>query len=140
MWHKDLIFVLPRQQLVAQYREACSIAKSWDEAGTPNHILVNKVLDYSVCHLFTYTCLIKDEMTTRGYKTRKDTWDRFYNHCLSIREKESFEPLAMINYPELYADWHNNRYFKQCYYNLQEKYDCYGITKEEWEKIVQLEI
>lgn len=24
---------------------------------------------------------------------------------------------------------------KQCYYNLQEKYDCGGITQVEWQKI-----
>lgn len=30
---------------------------------------------------------------------------------------------------------HNDRYLKQCYYNLQEKYDRGIITQEEWEKI-----
>ena len=34
------------------------------------------------------------------------------------------------NYPE-----HNDRYLKQCYYNLQEKYDRGIITKDEWVKI-----
>ena len=33
-------------------------------------------------------------------------------------------------YPE-----HNDKYLKQCYYNLQEKYDRGIITKEEWQKI-----
>ena len=28
-----------------------------------------------------------------------------------------------------------DRYLKQCLYNLQEKYDCGGISKEEWKKI-----
>ena len=35
----------------------------------------------------------------------------------------------------LFSKWHNDRYFWQCYYNLQEKYDCGGITEEEWQKI-----
>ena len=35
----------------------------------------------------------------------------------------------------LFEGWHNERYLKQCYYNLQEKYDCRGISKEEWMKI-----
>jgi len=30
-------------------------------------------------------------------------------------------------------------YLKQCYYNLQEKYDCGGISEEEWEKIKEVE-
>lgn len=25
--------------------------------------------------------------------------------------------------------WHNDRYFLQCFYNLQEKHDCGGITE-----------
>ena len=37
------------------------------------------------------------------------------------------------NYPE-----HNDRYLKQCYYNLQEKYDRHIITAEEWEKIIRI--
>lgn len=32
--------------------------------------------------------------------------------------------------------WHNDRYFLQCFYNLQEKHDCGGITDKEWCKIV----
>lgn len=36
--------------------------------------------------------------------------------------------------------WHEDRYFIQCYYNLQEKYDCGGISPEDWEKIKQLGI
>lgn len=35
----------------------------------------------------------------------------------------------------LFEGWHNERYLKQCYYNLQEKYDCGGISKEEWMKV-----
>jgi hypothetical protein len=29
----------------------------------------------------------------------------------------------------------NERYLKQCLYNLQEKYDCGGISQKEWQKI-----
>ena len=28
------------------------------------------------------------------------------------------------------------RYLKQCLYNLEEKYDCGGINKEEWKLII----
>lgn len=37
---------------------------------------------------------------------------------------------------DLYNDWHNDRYLRQCLFNLQEKYDCGGIPEEEW-KIIQ---
>ena len=31
--------------------------------------------------------------------------------------------------------WHNERYLRQCYYNLQEKYDCGLIKEREWREI-----
>ena len=46
LWHVDLIDVLPRKQLLSQWRECCAIAKSIADKGTPNHILVNKITDY----------------------------------------------------------------------------------------------
>ena len=36
---------------------------------------------------------------------------------------------------KIFKDWHNTRYLRQCLYNLQEKYDCGGIPKEEWDVI-----
>ena len=36
---------------------------------------------------------------------------------------------------ELFQDWHNGRYLKQCLINLQEKEDCGAIPAEEWKKI-----
>ena len=46
LWHKDLIAFLPRKQLLGQWRECCAIARNIAVNGTPNHVLVNKVLDY----------------------------------------------------------------------------------------------
>lgn len=48
LWHKDLIDVLPRQQLIAQWRECCCIAKNIADNGYPNHILVNKIMDFGL--------------------------------------------------------------------------------------------
>ena len=41
---------------------------------------------------------------------------------------------------ELFKNWHTQRYLKQCVYNLQEKFDCGGISGEEWKKIKTLKI
>lgn len=46
MWHKDLIDVLPRKQLTTQWRELCYIVKRVGLYGTPNHVLVNPVMDF----------------------------------------------------------------------------------------------
>ena len=32
----------------------------------------------------------------------------------------------------MFWGWHNDRYLVQCLCNLQEKYDCGGIDKDEW--------
>lgn len=121
LWHKLLIPVLPRQQLLGQWRECCAIARNIVEKESPNHILVNKIMDYSLEHFHYYAGMIHDEMLNRGYKADYSKFDKWLhleeNHC---------------TYDKLFNGWHNRRYFMQCYYNLQEKYDCGGITYEEW--------
>lgn len=54
LWHYRLLPYLPRLQLVSQWRECCCIAKSITEKGTPNHILVNKIMDYPIDHFVEY--------------------------------------------------------------------------------------
>ena len=121
LWHKDLIPYLPKNQLLGQWRECCCIAKNITDNGTPNHILVNKIMDYPIEHFIAYTTLVKQEMQKRGYKcdigrfTKWLEWDAF-----KILKNEIFE------------DWHNDRYLRQCLLNLQEKYDCDGISNDEW--------
>ena len=134
LWHKDLIEVLPRQQLVAQWRECCAIAKSIAEKGSPNHILVNKIMDYPITHFNTYVSYILHEMENRGYKCSKIAMD---NYLKNLESRYDYHDLELIvPYPDLFKDWHNERYLKQCVHNLQEKFDCGGITNLEWRKIV----
>lgn len=129
LWHKELIPVLPREQLVAQWRECSAIAGSILKNGTPNHVLVNKVLDYSLDQFVQYSQMVRNEMTRRGYRTMD-----------SVMKKIDSLTNGHAKYlPEhLYEYWHTDRYFLQCYYNLQEKYDCGSISPEDWEKIYQL--
>lgn len=126
LWHKDLIPVLPRQQLLGQWRECCLIAKQISETGTPNHLLVNKIMEYPMEDFFTYGYGVFQEMYNRGYRA---DWSRFAKWFNAETLKEDN---VKGNY---FAEWHNNRYLKQCYYNLQEKYDCGGISEEEWHDI-----
>ena len=123
LWHKDLIPYLPRQQLLGQWRECCCIARSIAVNGTPNHVLVNKIMDYPLGHFNTYSVLICTELINRGYNCN---WDKYDKWCTN----KSIAPQKI-----LFNDWHNDRYFWQCYYNLQEKYDCGAITDEEWDFI-----
>lgn len=120
LWHKDLIPLLPRQQLLSQWRECCCIARHIREDGTPNHILVNKVLNYPDEEFNTYADRVIVEMRRRGYAVRPD---RFWQWRENTRIRDS---------DGLFEGWHNDRYLRQCLANLQEKYDCGGITDDEW--------
>ena len=132
LWHKDLIPVLPRQQLLSQWRECCCIARNLAENGTPNHILVNKILDYPINRdFYSYCKLVMAEMHRRGYResnTAYNNWKHNMRLCAGKR------PLITVK-EDIFSDWHTNRYYMQCYFNLQEKYDCGGIPDDEWEKV-----
>ena len=125
--HKDIIEYLPREQLVAQWRELSAIAGNLNMKGTPNHILVNKVLDYPIDHFISYALYVRQEMTRRGYRTMESVWEKI----LSTNDG-AFELVA----PEcLFPGWHNFRYFRQCFYNLEEKFDCGGVDPERMNKL-----
>ena len=127
LWHKDLIPVLPRQQLLSQWRECCCIAKNISVNGKPNHLLVNKVLDYPINHLVTYGWLVYMEMINREYNVDFYKFGHYFTYPHETK---------LINHKEdLFRGWHTDRYLTQCYYNLQEKYDCGGISVEEWNKV-----
>ena len=127
LWHKNLISALPREQLVAQWRELSAIAGNIQTKNTPNHILVNKVMDYPFDHFITYAKIVREEMTRRGYQTRNSVWDKIV----------ALQPIwHTINFNSLYFDWMDNQYLRICYYNLLEKYLCGGIKEEDWKKIL----
>ena len=130
LWHKDLIKALPREQLVAQWRELSAIAGNLTTKGTPNHILVNKVLEYPREHFISYALYVRQEMARRGYRTMESVWNKIY--C--TRETDYGE-MEIIPLEDLFPDWHNDRYLRQCYHNLEEKYDCGGVAQEWFEKI-----
>lgn len=125
LWHKDLIEVLPRQQLLAQWRECCLIAKNIKSKGTPNHILVNRIMDYPLCHFWNYGTAVAFEMKNRGYKVNVSLFNKYI----------PVENMEVLNNYEIFSDWHNIKYLWQCYRNLEEKHDCGGISDDEWFKI-----
>lgn len=133
LWHYELVRVLPDQQLVSQWRELCAIASRINHCGYPHHLLVNKVMDYSYKELTAYAERVIEEMNYRHFKINIKTYDTFYRNVLNNKDKFlDCKPSRLGQY----WGWHNDRYYWQCYHNLQEKYDCGGITKTEWDRIV----
>lgn len=128
LWHKDLIPFLPDKQLLGQWRECCAIAKNIAENGTPNHILVNRIMDYPIGHFYIYGVLVYTEMKHRRFKCE------FVKFAALINDSTN-TPFWIPQTEDVFNDWHNNRYLTQCFYNLQEKYDCGGISKIDWDRI-----
>ena len=140
LWHYKLIPVLPRQQLISQWRECCGIAKLIFYQKTPNHILINKVTEYPAWQFMSYCHQVITEMKRRGYSITMASWIALDENLMYSEEEGYFanEDDFIYDPNKLFSEWHNDRYLRQCYYNLQEKYDCGGITDEEWQKIEDL--
>lgn len=127
LWSKQLIHVLPRQQLLGQWKECSAIAGNILTKGTPNHILVNKIMDYPIDHFISYSFWVRQEMTQRRYKTMDSVWNKI--------EKLSNGSWIELSLENIYPKWMDNIYLTICYWNLYEKYNCGGITIDEWYKI-----
>ena len=112
IWHFKLIPYLPDSQLIAQWRELNSIY------GKPiNHILINYVKDYPKENLLYYSVLVVNELNKRGHQTRMDKFDNYFNGSdfrRSVKFNDGDNP---------FPEHHTNRYLRQFFYNLQEKYD-----------------
>lgn len=127
LWHKDFIKVLPREQLIAQWRELSAIAGAIQKNGTPNHILVNFVLYYPYDHFISYAQEVRNEMTKRGYKTMQSVFDKI------VSLKPNWKK---IPFEDIYKDKMDNIYFTICYYNLYEKILCGGISEPDSSNII----
>lgn len=139
LWHKDLLHVLPSQQLVAQWRECCAIARNISIIGTPNHLLVNKIMDYPISHFWSYTQLVIEEMTAHNFIITNSAYNKFEEYIFKIMEQQNCSQ-DEISFETIFYNWHNDKYFWQCLNNLEEKYDCGGISDEEWAAIEDLSL
>lgn len=132
LWHKDLIDVLPKQQLLGQWRECCLIAKNIKERGYPNHLLVNKIIDYNYDekHFVNYCNLVYNEMKKRGANIDWEKVNKYFTQSYFPKNE-----ISALDFARMFVFWHDYIYLRQCYYNLEEKYMCGGISEEEWKPI-----
>ena len=152
LWHYELIPYLPRQQLLAQWRELNSIFVKKNR-----HILINYVYDYETCDLVTYSNYVMGEMLKRKYKFDSKNFDYFFKReHLQIKKGDLLDgifagilmPIFPLEYvkkelPERYKTFknhHNEEYLKICCWNLYEKYirGQSGFTDEAIEFIKQI--
>ena len=149
LWHVDLIPYLPKKQLLAQWRECVLISKNLAERGTPNHVLVNKILDYSSDEIEIYGNKIIREMTNRYYNVSFESYHKFLHNLGEWRRRRRHDLNGQLpKYAsgtenasnKLFGHWHNDKYMIQCFENLREKYDCGAISNDEFEKVRQFVI
>ena len=129
LWHYELLPYLPELQLKGQWRECALIAYGLKEHGTPNHLLVNKVDEYSIDHFYSYCVAVWGEMRKRGFTT-------------TVQSMERVRALGgkVVATNTLFEGWHNKEYLRVCMANLYEKYN-FGrgksrITEAEWQRLL----
>lgn len=120
MWHKDLIPYLPNRFLSTQWVDCRVISNAWNNGVLKDKYTV-KVMYYPKSHFIEYCNSVFAELVKRGYHPNNQF----------IEEYEE-EPVAKS---DLFKDWHNKRYLIQCFFMLEECYDCGLITREEFEKV-----
>ena len=130
LWHIDLIPYLPKNQLVGQWRELGSIFTKQNK-----HILINFVYErpynYKV-PLYLYSLKVLEEAQKRHYNFKLDNFNAFF---ADLDNKELFKKSRYIPNFRIYPFKMNDEYLAECYFNLREKYNCGGLSKEEWEVI-----
>ena len=96
-------------------------------SGTLKHRLVHYVTKYSKNIFYVYTLKVVNELKRREIRYQEKYLEEIKKFCCSEKENKSF------HYPE-----HNERYLKQCYFNLQEKYNRGIIPEEEFKKVQEI--
>ena len=129
LWNFMMIPYLPDNQLRGQWRECALIADGIQKNGTPNHLLVNKVMEYPYDEFATYCKMVSQEMFNRGF-----------NKTIKSEERIYFKPWRYVYDKPIFDGWHNKEYLRVCMANLYEKH-VFGvgksrITDEEWQRLV----
>lgn len=132
LWHYKLLPYLDDFHIVSQWRELLAIKGAIDKNGTPNHRLVNKVLDYPITDFKWYVSLVTSELNRRNIRYDSKKRLEVYNwHS----DKFACPNYKWSNDNHPYMDWHNDTYLRQCIYNLEEKAICNIVSKHAWNKI-----
>lgn len=131
IWDARLLPYLPDLQFKGQLRELVAIARDWEEKGTTNHLLINRVMDYP-----------KEELVTYFYRYCWEYKNRYGKFPIkkNIDYFESIAPAYRDSSRPLFVGWHNDTYLNICMWNLYEKHLGVGksrVTDEEWARLCE---
>ena len=82
--------------------------------------------------MLLYSLKVILTMQRRGYNINLKNFIDYFQ----IKDYKEMQKILLSN-AKTFVKKMSKRYLLQCYYNLQEKYDCGGITEKEWNKINQ---
>lgn len=115
LWHYKLLPVLPRQQLLGQHRECCTLrGNGWDR----KHSTVQYALDLCYEYLVFYHWQVIDEMEKRGYNIDSN-WKYGRYRGKSCGKCCSFN--NCYDYREFRYEAHDDKYLIECIENLRSK-------------------
>lgn len=129
LWYSEMFSngSIPSAQLCSQWRELIAIKRKICLCGTPEHRLVNSVLDYNIIDFKNYTRLIYDEMCNRDYKVNINLLNEITMWKCDLFNNER-QPCG-------YDDWLEGRWLETSIYNLQEKAIVGIVPYDEWVKL-----
>lgn len=114
LWHEKIIHLLPKNQLLGQYRECCALrGNGWKK----KHKTVDYVFSYSPYLLFRYHLLVMDEMEKRGYNVSGEWKDK---NCRGKIAEKYIDLEEEIIEDTIYKE-HNIEYLDECIENLRNK-------------------
>ena len=134
-------------QILSQWRECCAIASLLATEHTPNHVLVNPILDYPPEDFEKYCALVIMTMDNRGYAITEAVKKKLGANLRAYRlyldkalpwDVDFDRRIDWFNQEDdIFKGWHNKRYLRQCYYNLEEKFDRGAIPEDEWNEVIK---
>lgn len=134
MWSSELFEVLDDKRINGQWKEVCMIAGSLAKKGTPNHLLVNQVVDYT-CQDFSEYCIeLMVEREKRGFKTTQRAYDNLFDNIEIAKDNNYFSSELIQEVRNEYEDWFDEEYLAIQYFNLREKWRRGGVSDEDWQK------
>ena len=98
----------------------------WEKGKLANQPLINYVMNHDKDTFCQYVEKVANEMYRRNINFQYKYIVEFVN----FGKEDGYGLAVNKKYPE-----HNDRYLKQCYYNLQEKHDRGMISDIEWKSI-----
>lgn len=130
VWHKDLIHVLPDKVLLRQWRECCVIARNKVTSGSVGGARIRRIEDYPKWHMMQYYVNVCVELEKRGHQVDRRAFFRWFD-----RWHDGTEKTGDIDNDSLFREWHSTRYLVQCWYDLQEMFDCGEISGDEFNEV-----